>query len=143
MTNGMTKACATTSARLGIERPSKRVGHEIFDLVLRPQATTGAGGSRNVARPLRWPRCGGFLGTRSCSPWSEAARSIASARSTRSSGSRRLCDLRDPDAAGGETMSANARPHRDENLIRVAVVYLGARRGIDAATSVDEEQQGG
>src|SRR5436309_3096002 len=53
VTNGMTKACATTSALLGIERPSSRVGHKIFDLVLHPQGTTGAGVSRNAPEPLR------------------------------------------------------------------------------------------
>jgi hypothetical protein len=33
----------TTSALLGIERPSEQVGHKIFDLMLHAQGTTGAG----------------------------------------------------------------------------------------------------
>jgi hypothetical protein len=37
MINGMTKAGLTTAALLGIERPSERVGHKMFDLVLHPQ----------------------------------------------------------------------------------------------------------
>jgi hypothetical protein len=52
MTNGMTKACATTSAFLGVERPTEPVGHKILYLVLRPQRTT---------RGQRFPRDAGLL----------------------------------------------------------------------------------